>query len=93
MRGALPDRGRPVLTMVGARAASLSRCAAAESLAHLAARRGWLVVSGGALGIDAAAHRGALAAGAPTFAVLGCGIDIVYPERHVGLFEEIAADR
>ncbi len=90
VRGGLPDPARPVLTIVGARAASLSRCAAAEALAHLAARRGWVVVSGGALGIDAAAHRGALAAGGPTFAVLGCGIDIVYPERHVGLFEEIA---
>ena len=58
---------------------------------HLAGR-GVHVVSGGALGIDGAAHRGALAArGASTIVVLGSGIDVVYPRRHAALFEQIVA--
>jgi DNA processing protein len=48
-------------------------------------------VSGGAYGIDAAAHRGALATGAVTIAVLACGVDYAYPAGHAGLFTEIAA--
>jgi DNA processing protein len=51
-----------------------------------------VVISGGAFGIDAAAHEGALeAAAAPTFAVFGCGVDVTYPDRHVRLFARIAA--
>jgi DNA processing protein len=54
--------------------------------------RGWGVVSGGAFGIDAAAHRGALAADRPTVAVLACGADRIYPAGHDGLFERVRHD-
>lgn len=89
VRGRLPDASRPMLAIVGARAASRAGCRRTHELAAMAARRGYTIVSGGALGIDAAAHRGALDAGAPTFAVLGCGVDVVYPDRHAALFAEI----
>jgi DNA processing protein len=89
-RGRLPDPGQPVLAIVGARAATLAGCGRARELAVAAARAGYAIVSGGALGIDAAAHRGALEVGGATFAVLGCGVDVVYPDRHAVLFDEIA---
>jgi len=88
--GRLPDRSERRLAIVGARAASLVGCRLAHQMAGAAARRGLAIVSGGALGIDAAAHRGALDAGGTTFAVLGCGVDVAYPDRHAALFAEIA---
>jgi DNA processing protein len=88
--GRLPRRDDRGLAVVGARAASASGCRLARELASAATRKGFTVVSGGALGIDAAAHRGALDAGAATFAVLGCGVDVVYPDRHASLYAEIA---
>jgi len=78
------------VSVVGARAASpYGRRAAAELGAEMA-ERGWTVVSGGALGIDGEAHRGALAADGVTIAVLANGVDVPYPPRHAGLFAEIA---
>jgi DNA processing protein len=78
------------LAVVGSRAASRAACARVNELAADLARAGFAIISGGALGIDAAAHRGALAARGATFAVLGCGIDVVYPDRHADLFRQIA---
>jgi DNA processing protein len=91
VRGALPAEGQRAVALVGARAASGTGCSRARDLACELARRGLLIVSGGAFGIDAAAHEGALAAQAPTYAVLGCGVDVVYPDRHGPLFSRISA--
>ncbi len=89
VRGELPRSGEPAVAMVGARAASLAACRLAAELGGIAARAGFAVVSGGAMGIDGAAHAGALDAGGRTFAVLGCGVDVVYPDRHAVLFDRI----
>ena len=89
-RGRLPDPTCRLLAVVGARAASRAGCRRTQELAAMASGHGHTIISGGALGIDAAAHRGALDAGAATFAVLGCGADVVYPDRHAALFSEIA---
>ncbi len=80
------------VAVVGARAATEYGSHVAGELAYGLAERGWGVVSGGAFGIDAAAHRGALAAGGPTVAVFACGVDRPYPAAHVSLFERIAEE-
>ena len=72
----------PCVAIVGARAPSDGGRRRARSLAEELARRGVCVVSGLALGVDGAAHEGALAAGAPTIGVLGGGHDHFFPPRH-----------
>jgi DNA processing protein len=85
----------PALAIVGARAASQQAMERAHAWAKHVASRGVHVVSGGAIGIDGAAHRGALEAGqrgaGSTTVVLGTGIDVLYPARHVRLFHQILA--
>jgi DNA processing protein len=90
IRGRLPAADERLVAIVGARAASAAGRLRAARLAADAVEAGYGVISGGALGIDAAAHRGALAARGATFAVLGCGIDVIYPDRHGPLFDQIA---
>ncbi|HEY8413274.1 MAG TPA: DNA-processing protein DprA [Pyrinomonadaceae bacterium] len=82
---------QPCVGVVGSRKASTYGQNAAIMLARDLAQRGITVVSGFARGIDAAAHRGALEAGGRTVAVLGTGIDEVYPRDHKKLAEEILA--
>jgi DNA processing protein len=78
------------VAIVGSRASTAYGEHVAGELGHRLGERGWTVVSGGAYGIDAAAHRGALAAEAPTVAVLACGIDRVYPAGNGALLARIA---
>jgi len=90
-RGRWPPPQGPRVAIVGSRRPSPYGEAVAEQLAADLARAGVVVVSGLALGIDAAAHRGALAGGGVTVAVMGTGVDIVYPAAHSKLAEEIVA--
>ncbi|MFB6809754.1 DNA-processing protein DprA [Streptomyces sp. NPDC056387] len=79
------------VAVVGARACTPYGAHMAQTLAAGLAERGWVVVSGAAYGVDAAAHRGALASGGATAAVLACGVDTAYPRGHAGLLGRIAA--
>ncbi|MEU7585149.1 DNA-processing protein DprA [Micromonospora sp. NPDC049230] len=78
------------VAVVGARAATSYGQHVATELGYGLAERDWTVVSGGAFGIDAAAHRGALNAGGLTVAVLACGVDRPYPMGNAALFDRIA---
>ena len=78
------------VAVVGSRASTAYGEHVAGEFAAGLADRGWTVVSGGAFGIDAAAHRGALAAGGISVAVLACGVDRVYPSAHGPLLHRIA---
>lgn len=88
--GRLDDVATRSVAIVGSRAATSYGNEVATELAVDLSDRGWATVSGGAYGIDAAAHRGALAAGATTVAALACGIDVSYPSGNRGLFAKIA---
>ncbi|MGW2115382.1 DNA-processing protein DprA [Streptomyces zhihengii] len=78
------------VALVGARACTPYGAHMATALAAGLAERGWVVVSGAAFGVDGAAHRGALAAGGATVAVLACGVDTAYPRGHTELIGRIA---
>ena len=77
------------VAIVGARAATDYGNLVAGDMAHDLGTKDWVVVSGGAVGIDAASHRGALVARTPTVAVLACGVDVWYPRSNTSLFERI----
>jgi DNA processing protein len=87
----LPSACRRSASMVGSRAATGYGAHVAGEIAADLGEQGWTIVSGGAYGIDAAAHRGAQVVQAITIAVLACGVDYPYPAGHAGLFADIAA--
>lgn len=87
--GELRSAAARSVAVVGARAATQYGLHVASELATDLGARGWAVVSGGAYGIDAAAHRGALAAGGTTIAALAFGVDVAYPRGHTDLFARL----
>jgi DNA processing protein len=91
VRGALAEDDALAVAIVGSRAATPYGVAVAERLAADLAARGVTVVSGLARGIDSAAHRGALRAGGRTIAVLGSGVDVIYPPENRRLAGDIEA--
>ena len=90
-RGVLIQEWSRVIGIVGAREPSDTSAIMAEAIARELTARGWLVVSGLARGIDAAAHRGALMSG-PTVAMVGCGVDKIFPASNRGLADDIVQD-
>jgi len=82
--------GAPMLAIVGSRNATPQGASNAEAFASALSQAGLSIVSGLALGIDAAAHRGGLAGAAGSLAVVGTGLDIVYPARNKALAHQLA---
>lgn len=88
-KGKLPDLdGLPVIGVVGTRKASLYGMTAAKRMGFQIGKCGGVLVSGGASGIDGMAMQGALTAGMPVVGVLGCGVDVVYPQSNKALFAD-----
>lgn len=90
VKGRMLESDKLAVAIVGSRRATVYGRSVAERIAKDLATRGLTVVSGGARGIDTAAHKGALAAGGRTIAFLGCGINVAYPAENKRLFEAIA---
>ncbi len=89
VEGKLPEDEQPAIAIVGARNCSHYGANMALEYARFLGKAGVQIVSGLARGIDTAAHEGALLAGASTFGVLGCGVDICYPASNRKLFEKM----
>lgn len=92
VRGRFEPADSLALAVVGSRRCSQYGREQADRLSSLCTSAGLCIVSGGAYGVDAAAHRAALRAGGRTIAVIGSGLANPYPAEHAGLFDEIAAD-
>ncbi|MCE5323858.1 DNA-processing protein DprA [bacterium] len=90
VRGEIIESDKLAVGVVGSRKANVYGKSIAENIGTVLAKRGLTIVSGGARGIDTAAHKGALEAKGRTIALLGCGIDVVYPAENAGLFDLIA---
>lgn len=90
VRGQITQADQRAVAVVGTRSPSRAAAKAAEQIAQSLAAQGVTVVSGLAIGIDTAAHRGALAAGGRTLAALGSGLRCIYPQRNLRLSDRIA---
>ena len=90
VRGQLSPDDKYAVALVGSRTASVGGLKAARRLGREGAARGLVIVSGLARGVDTQAHQGALEAGGRTLAVLGCGLDHIYPKENARLYKEIA---
>ena len=91
--GALSPVDQHAIAIVGSRKATAAGRVFTEQLSRELASLGFTIVSGLARGVDAAAHRGALAAKGRTVAVLGCGLDRTYPPEHQALRKQIESQR
>lgn len=89
VKGDMACLKQPTIAIVGSRNATPQGVKTTEAFAQALSDAGWCVVSGMALGIDGASHRGALKGKTGTVAVVGTGLDIVYPARHRDLAHEI----
>lgn len=87
--GELPTERRPTVAIVGTRKPTAYGKEVTYQLAYELAKKGVVIISGLALGIDGIAHRAALDAGGTTIAVLACGVDTIYPATHKSLADEI----
>lgn len=89
-KGTLPDFSENLyVAMVGTRKMSRSGALSAHRLSFEAASAGAVIISGFAKGIDSVCHRGAIDAGGKTVAVLGCGVDVIYPPENAALYRDI----
>lgn len=89
VRGELPDPSAPAVAVVGARSCSGYGRAAAEQFTEALVGAGAVIISGLARGIDGISQERALSCGGKTYAVLGCGVDVCYPEENRGIYERI----
>jgi len=89
-KGKLACLKDPKVAMVGSRRPTPVGSKLTERLASDLAQLGVVITSGMALGVDGGAHQAALSVNSPTIAIMGCGLDTIYPVRHRGLFEQIA---
>jgi DNA processing protein len=89
VRGNMPPEGARTIAVVGTRRSGSYGSGIAREMGRRTAAAGWNLISGGARGIDGASHAGCVEAGGVTAAVLGTGVDVVYPSEHGELFERI----